>query len=141
MRRTGCLIVAIAVGIVGCASSPAPERLDVASTLVGRWDDNQEDFCSNAHVISFDRRKKTMLVTYAEKGWATKDDSRQVFSYEILSADSSVFRVRMDGESRLDDKGNPVVWHVVLVDQDTYCWSRDDWPAGECTPPRKRCPG
>lgn len=72
-------------------------------------------------------------------GWATQNDSRKVFRYRILSTDDFALRTQLENESRLDDQGQPVVWHIVVVDAETYCWGRDDWPQGACTPPRKRC--
>jgi len=81
-----------------------------------------------------------MFNTYADVGWVTEDDSRKVFRYKILDDDQGFLRVAMEDEPRLDAEGRPVIWHVVLVDDDTYCWGRDDWEPGSCTPVRRRCP-
>jgi hypothetical protein len=80
-----------------------------------------------------------MLITYADVGWVTETDSRKIFRYRILSVGESSIRVALENEPRLDPNGKPVVWHIVVVDDETYCWGRDDWPKGLCTPPRKRC--
>ena len=83
--------------------------------------------------------KKTMIVTYTEVGWVTENDGRQVFRYHILDVAPSSLRVKLENEPRVDDEGKTVVWHIVLVDHKNYCWGRDDWLQGECTPPRIRC--
>lgn len=133
--RSAMLIVA--VGLAGCASPQ--QRSSVFEQLVGNWDEEHPGFCKNPHALSFDDSKSTMMVEYAEVGWVTKSDSRKMFRYRILGANHSSLRTQLENEPRLDDKGNPVVWHIVVVDADTYCWGRDDWPEGACTPPRRRC--
>jgi hypothetical protein len=133
------LTLNLVVGLAGCVSHPSSQAPDVFSGLVGNWDEEHPDSCKNPHVISFDDEKTTMFVTYADVGWLTENDSRTVFRYEILSSNQSAFRTQLENEPRLDNEGKPVVWHIVLVDGDTYCWGRDDWPQGACTPPRKRC--
>jgi hypothetical protein len=129
----------IAFGLVSCVSHPTSQFGAVFSGLSGRWDEEQPDSCKNPHVISFDDERTTMLITYADVGWVNENDSRKVFRYKVLGAGQSALRAQLENEPRLDKQGKPVVWHVVLVDENTYCWGRDDWPQGACTPPRKRC--
>jgi hypothetical protein len=132
-------VVVIAVGLTGCVSHNPYQASDVFSQLVGTWDEVHANSCKNAHELSFDDKKTTMLLTYSEVGWVTETDSRKVFRYKILSTTQTSLRVQLEREPRLDDHGNPVVWHITPIDGDTYCWGRDDWPQGACTPPRKRC--
>lgn len=138
MKFPGAVLL-VAVGLVGCVSHPPSRIPGVFEQLVGNWDEEHPDFCKKPHVLSFDDDKSTMTVEYSEVGWVTESDSRKVFRYRILSTNHSALRTQLDNEPRLDDRGTPVVWHIVVVDADTYCWGRDDWPEGACTPPRKRC--
>jgi hypothetical protein len=135
-----CAVRLVAIGVGGCASHPAPnsQTSTVFEQLKGTWSEEHTN-CQNPNVVSFDDDRTMMLIEYAEVGWATETDSRKVFRYRILSTDHSAIRVQLENESRLDEKGKPVVWHIVVVDAETYCWGRDDWPQGACTPPRKRC--
>lgn len=128
-----------AATIVGCTAAPAIKDASIYDRLPGRWDTVHEESCSNYHELSFDAARKTMFNTYADMGWVTEDDGRKVMRYTILDDDKGYLRVALENETRLDEEGRPVIWHVVLVDDDTYCWGRDDWPPGSCTPVRKRC--
>jgi hypothetical protein len=136
MKIRGAVLL-VAVGLAGCAASPPSPAPGVFDQLVGQWDDVPD--CKNPHTISFDGDKSVMMVEYAEVGWVTESDSRKVFRYRILGMHDAVLRTKLENEPRLDDQGKPVVWHIVVVDADTYCWGRDDWPQGACTTPRKRC--
>ena len=137
--KLSALLSIIAVGLVGCASHPSSTSPDVFSALAGQWDEEDPESCKNPHILSFDDEKTTMFVTYADVGWVTEGESRKVFRYEVLSANQYALRAQLENEPRLDNEGKPVVWHVVLVDENSYCWGRDDWPQGACTPPRRRC--
>ena len=139
--KWGGAVLIFAVVLGGCAANPIPpsEVPDVFSALAGTWDEVHANSCKNSHVISFDDKKTAMFVTYVEQGWVTEDDGRKVFRYEILSAAQHSLRVQLENEPRLDGDGKPVVWHITTIDRHTYCWGRDDWPQGACTPPRKRC--
>jgi len=132
-------VVLFAVGLPGCMTNPSPQSPDVFAQLVGKWDEVHAESCKNPHVLSFDGDKTTMLIEYAELGWASENDSRKIFRYEILDVGPATLRARLENEPRMDEEGKPVVWHIVVVDAETYCWGRDDWPQGACTPPRKRC--
>ena len=136
--KLGRAVVLVAVGFAGCASHPNSQTPGVFEQLAGTWSEEHAG-CKNPHALTFDHDKKTMLIEYAEVGWVTETDSRKVFRYRILGTGQSAIRVQLENEPRLDDQGKPVVWHIVVIDADTYCWGRDDWPEGACTPPRKRC--
>jgi hypothetical protein len=49
-------------------------------------------------------------------------------------------RIHYDGETRLDARGKPVVWDLLMPDRDTFYWHRADWPAGSVAAPSRRCP-
>lgn len=138
MKLLGLTLILMA-GLTGCVSHHSSQVPGAFSGLVGNWDEEHPDSCKNPHVLSFNDDKTMMFVTYADVGWITENDNRKVFNYKILSANQSALRMQLENEPRLDKEGKPVVWHVVLVDGDSYCWGRDDWPQGACTPPRKRC--
>ena len=43
------------------------------------------------------------------------------------------------GEERLTENGDKVVWQLNLIDDNTYCWRRTDWPSHACTKSILRC--
>ena len=138
MKHRGFVLILLA-GLGGCISHPPSKAPDAYSGLAGTWDEEAADMCTKPHLIRFDDGGSTMTVVYADVGWITEEESRKVMRYRILDAGPSILRVQLENEPRLDDDGKPVVWHVVQVDEDTYCWGRDDWPKGACTTPRRRC--
>jgi len=47
--------------------------------------------------------------------------------------------MRIVGEKRLDEKGRPVVWDLVMLNENEYVWHRLDWRPGELTSRIHRC--
>jgi hypothetical protein len=48
--------------------------------------------------------------------------------------------LQYEGEDRLDKKGNPVRWHLLMPDRDSFYWHREDWLNGGVTAISRRCP-
>jgi hypothetical protein len=61
-------------------------------------------------------------------------------NYSVIDESANYLRMSMKGETRLDPAGNAVVWDLVLLSPDSYCWHRSDWQEGGCTQPAIRCP-
>jgi hypothetical protein len=47
--------------------------------------------------------------------------------------------LQYDDEDRLDDKGRPVQWVLLMPDKDKFYWHRVDWRAERATAPSRRC--
>ena len=125
--------------LFGCAVDPTIDRPSIFSTLTGKWDADNPPTCESYRAISFSDDGKTMTATYPDTGYASEADARNKFDYEILDVSESWLRMALQNEQRLDADGKPVVWILKLVDENTFCWGRDDWQPDECTPPRFRC--
>ncbi|MEX1222351.1 MAG: hypothetical protein WEA82_09610 [Idiomarina sp.] len=117
------------------------QEADVFSRLRGHWDDLHPNACRDSHQLSFNDDRTKMYIKSDDGGWVTEDDKRNVFSYDILSVHPNRLRTQLENEPRLDGEGESVVWHIILLDDNTHCWGRDDWHPRSCTPPRMRCPG
>lgn len=111
------LALILAVGLVGCAADSSLQSPNVFSLLAGQWDEQDPGHCENPHVISFDDDKTTMFITYAGLGLMTDDDSQKELRYQIFDANESALRVQLENEPHLDIEGNPVVWHILLIDE------------------------
>lgn len=131
--------IPILVLLFGCATSSPVEEPTIFSQLTGNWDTEDASTCESFRAISFSDDHKVMISTYSEIGYATETDAREQFIYDVLEVGESELRLELEEESRLDSEGNPVVWILRLVDENTFCWGRDDWRPGGCTPPRIRC--
>ncbi|RLA52587.1 MAG: hypothetical protein DRR42_07155 [Gammaproteobacteria bacterium] len=125
--------------LFGCATGTQVDESTIFSTLTGTWDTEDPATCESYRTISFSKNRKTMIATNPNIGYASETDGRKTFIYDVLEVRETTIRVALENEPRLDANGNPVVWIVKLLDENTFCWGRDDWPASGCTPRRMRC--
>ena len=66
--------------------------------------------------------------------------SRSKVDTVAIRGKSVAIVLQYDGEERLDDKGKPVRWWLIMPDRDTFYWHREDWAAGAVTAASHRCP-
>jgi hypothetical protein len=59
--------------------------------------------------------------------------------YRVLQSEPNL-RMVIEGETRKTAAGEPVVWDLVLLSNDQFCWHRTDWSPGACTKAIVRCP-
>lgn len=59
--------------------------------------------------------------------------------YEVIAYTPDSIRLFLVGETRRTSAGELVLWDLVLVSADAYCWHRSDWPQGGCTKRIVRC--
>ena len=131
------LIFLLIILLSGCTSTPSTDS-SMIDTLSGTWDEASDASCSaNYHTIAF--KDSVLEVKYVEKGYISENDGREVLKYNILSANKELLRVQLVDETRLDNQGQPVIWHLKLLNTEQYCWGRDDWEKNGCTPPRYKC--
>ena len=139
MSRNLLLCVPLLTLMFGCATTTPVEEPAIFGKLTGGWDTKGPSACESFRAISFSDDKKVMIATYSNIGYASKNDARKHFKYEVLEVRKSELRLALEDEPRLDADGNPVVWILRLVDDDTFCWGRDDWRPSGCTRTRIRC--
>lgn len=127
--------------LAGCATAVPHPFAELSDRLVGTWGEaGEEDVCErNPATISFTSDGQYMLVERKLVGCATEIDCRKRFRYRILGHTDAYIRVQMENETRMTPEGTPVIWHIVPLGPNAFCWGRDDWPGGGCTPERKRC--
>jgi hypothetical protein len=63
----------------------------------------------------------------------------QTVRYRVLERTPKYLRTQIEGEAERTADGNLVVWDVVGLSPDLYCWHRTDWPPGACTDKIERC--
>ena len=84
-------------------------------------------------VISIDKQ----AMRYRAVTSSSSDDA------DILTVGESFFVLRYDGEERLDENGQPLIWLFYLIDDDHFAWLRDDQVKKQNfgrTALRMRCP-
>ncbi|MEM8661098.1 MAG: hypothetical protein AAGF35_09450 [Pseudomonadota bacterium] len=63
----------------------------------------------------------------------------EVLTYQIIGHSENGLRAVLEGEERRTPSGNVVVWNLLLMNKNEFCWHRADWRKGSCTNPLKRC--
>jgi hypothetical protein len=103
------------------------------------WEKNDKSGCgANPHTISFTRDRSFMLLEHAIPFEGASGNKDPVIRYRLLQAEPYL-RAKIEGETRTTPSGEPIVWEVVMLSPDRYCWHRTDWPEGACTAAIERC--
>ena len=124
-------------------ANPALAEGDVFQSLSGTYGPLFSPTLScklNPHRISFyDNNQRARfdwqaeIVGYNEKRLKTAE-------YTVVGTSALGIILALDGESRLTDAGEPVVWILRPVQGLAgYCWGRTDWPELRCIATHIRC--
>lgn len=94
---------------------------------------------NNPHTITFNVKLTEAVFQFRSPvhGADGKKSDRAV--YRILARQGNTITMQIVGEKRLDPQGKPVVWDLLLVDEQTYTWHRKDWPEKAYTPYIHKC--
>jgi hypothetical protein len=92
----------------------------------------------NPHDIEFSADRKSMFYSVQDPVESPTGEIVKTIQYHILDT-SPHLRMRIEGETRTTPAGDPVVWDLILISPDRYCWHRTDWPVGACTANIERC--
>jgi len=139
-RHLRCLTALAAALAAGCVST-RPADPTIFSVLPGTWawENNSEFGCDgNSQAISFTRDKKVMLLKYKDESKEQEIPAHAV-RYRVLQSEPHL-RMAIEGEKRTTPAGDPVVWEVVMLGPDRFCWHRTDWEPDGCTAAAIRCP-
>jgi hypothetical protein len=115
------------------AARPEDEAVAFA-WLEGRWQ-WEGSGCDSAYTMQATHDGKYIEMTYTYGG------QRDTSVYRVLAHGPQVVRGQIEGEKRMDDEGNPVVWDFVQLSQGEFCWHRADWGNDSCTRTLLRCGG
>ena len=80
-----------------------------------------------------------MLLEHAIPFKRSNGNKDPVTRYRIQQAEPYL-RAKIEGETRTTPSGELVVWEVIMLSPDRYCWHRTDWSEGACTAAIERCP-
>lgn len=128
LLATGILLLA---SINGCTNAYSRlnttdrANLNIISEILeqGKWRYEDED-CSTAFLsLTFDKPNMTLLADSK----LSDSDTVNHYVYDIHSITENSLFMGIRGEKRSDDLGNPVKWHLILVDRQTFYWRRGDW--------------
>lgn len=107
---------------------------DAFSLAEGKWGaiNDGAGGCSdpkvNPHTIRFTSDRQTAIFQ-TDRPFKSQDGTmKNSYRYRVLASSGNTITMALDGETRKTDSGKLVVWIFILVNRDTYTWSRSDWP-------------
>lgn len=120
-------------------SSPSIEPVDdvYGALQRGKWGwalAKSDVSCDkNPHTIMFRKNNSEAVLTFQKK---LKDaDGKEIGDtiYKIVRKNGNRITMKIIGEKRLDENGQPVVWDLVMLNKNEYAWHRLDWSDGVLT--------
>jgi len=113
----------------------------MSSALAGTWCwPNINNGSHNPHSLRFSADGQKLFLEYSHPHVGADGKPHLGVEYDVESIDPKQARMRLVGETRKTDAGEPVVWDLVVLPAERYCWRRTDWKADACTDPVTRCP-
>jgi hypothetical protein len=97
------------------------------------WSEGNGTCDKNPHTIRFSEDQTLMYYNWRH--------THKEVTYNILYADKRSFTSIIKGEERHTESGDKVIWQLNVIDRNTYCWRRTDWPSHACTPNIVQCLG
>ncbi len=112
--------------------------IDLFEFIKGRWDYTTDEPACTVNPFTLDVvEDRTQFINRSEPN---KDsDSTHVSIYDVLEVTPEYIRGRIQGEERLTESGEPVIWDIIPLNEQSFCWRRADWPSENCTAPIIRC--
>lgn len=118
-------------------------RADIFDELSGTFGSltNSETTCRlNPHRTVFSEDRATVSLKWMAAFTDYRGALRAEGLYTILGHDALSVTMRAEGETRLTEAGEPVVWIMRrTAGIDGYCWGRTDWPEARCIGVHVRC--
>jgi len=129
-----CSGLALAV----CLGTSLSARAEVSEVLVATlqsapwgWPDGEHTCALDPQTIAFSPDRATMKFTWMTSG--------TLATYRVLYFEGDTLTAYIEGEDRLTEHGDRVIWVLKLQDKDHFCWRRTDWPSHACTQDQVRC--
>lgn len=115
---------------------------EIFAVVSGTWDwaDADSTCAANPHTISFSDDHRLMYLVHRRPWSDTTGAERRVTVYDVREETDSRIRGAIQGEPRVTETGEPVVWDLLLTSRDSYVWRRTDWSFYAHTNPVGRCP-
>jgi hypothetical protein len=137
MRKNALVFLTMALMLANDATARDP----LLSHFEGTWGrPGSVDSCQeNAVTIRFSDDGGEMRIQYSQPITGPDNVSGTNFRYRVIGVAGSSVRMALDVETRTTADGDLVVWDLVRLSDEAYCWHRADWEPESCTPPRIRC--
>jgi hypothetical protein len=110
----------------------------IRDIVTGTWGTEFEGAkCSdNPHTLTFSAGGQMMTLAYAK---SLNADPPTKVEYQIIGEGKGFIRMQKLTETETGGDGQLVMWDIVLLGPDSFCWHRSDWADDGCTKPITRC--
>ncbi len=96
----------------------------------------------NPHSLTFSADRRRAFFRWTGPMINYRGEVDQAGDYTVLNHDDGGITMALEGETRVTEAGDPVVWILRPANGvDGYCWGRTDWPGGRCVALHVRCRG
>ena len=120
----------------GCATNNISKELPpLRELLAGEWSQSKKGCRVLPAVKTFSDDGKFMFVNSRKN----EESGTEEVKYMILAENESIMRMKIEDEKRQTPSGEPVVWDLIVHNENQYCWRRTDWSRNDCTKKVKRC--
>lgn len=132
------------VSASAASEADASEARPAIVTLLesGSWGWPDGDFSCEGNAVTYrfsdDLRVVTATLAHPAPNVGT-GVLESDYAYEVDAIGTDSIRMRMRGEDRRAPDGALVVWDLLVLSHDAFCWHRTDWPEGACTDSLTRC--
>jgi hypothetical protein len=129
----------------GCSSAPKKtiplekNSVPIRSIVKGSWGIEKECNLGFGALYSFSEDGAKMFVKAPPGGLSVGGELREMITYQVLAENENTLRMVIENEERRTESGHVVVWDLVLINKDSFCWHREDWQPGSCTKILKQC--
>ncbi|MEZ4217342.1 MAG: hypothetical protein R3E88_12740 [Myxococcota bacterium] len=104
------------------------------------WTELGPSCAENPHSITFSADHEFMELQMRDPTTARWGETVQTVRYRVLGwTREGHLRTQIIGEKETAPDGSLLVWDLVRLSPDRYCWHRADWALDECTAPMERC--
>lgn len=113
---------------------------NILVALEGKWawqlNIGTEDY--NPQTISFNEDHSKIIFNVDKSIEISKDNFVKQYEYEILKIKKNKLRLSLIGETRKSKDGKKVWWELILINNSTFLWKRNDWETAYSLNPMKK---
>lgn len=126
---------ALASGIASIPLPTPPEPRAFQTVLDGSWDQGS-DFASLCgadraqHTMQFSDDGKNLVVKFDKPHKIYDGSTVTSVTYQVLATSDVSLTLALEGDSRHDTQGSPIVWELVVVGSGLFRWRATSYPVG-----------
>ena len=109
--------------------------------LTGNWQwEHSNGICQKKTMsnIRFSENGEQMYFSAHAHDHSNREIEEVIYTYNIIQHPKKL-RAFIEGETRVNTRGDVVMWDIKIINDNEFCWQRSDWQSGECTRSLLKC--